>query len=322
MRCPKCHYLSFEPEPRCKNCGYDLALGPSDVLIKPPEGPLSDFELRAAGETSKPSRPLAEAPRAQRVLAAEPPRPAPATTELPLFLQGLPQRAESDEPLVKVPREPRVPLSVRRQTPAAGRVREKYQGHRESEAQPQPGLLERDLLGLEAEAVPAAIAPSVSAPLWVLEPAFERVLPEQHQRQPVGAARRLEAAAIDVLFVGGINVVVIWLTLLSCDLTARQALLLPILPLAAFLFLVDGGYLLMFTATLGQTVGKMAAGIRVVGTSAEPATNDRVTFGQAALRSLVTFPSVLALGAGFFPALSGDGRAVHDRIAHTRVIRA
>src|SRR5260221_14017029 len=104
------------------------------------------------------------------------------------------------------------------------------------------------------------MAPSVSEPLWVHEPAAERVLADP--QQPVGAAGRLEGAAIDVLFVGAINVAVVWLTLLSCDLTARQALLLPILPLAAFLFLVDGGYLLMFTATVGQTIGKMAAGIR------------------------------------------------------------
>ena len=25
MRCPTCHYLGFEPEPRCKNCGYDFS---------------------------------------------------------------------------------------------------------------------------------------------------------------------------------------------------------------------------------------------------------------------------------------------------------
>ena len=37
MKCPKCHYLSFEPEPRCRNCGYDLSLSPPadlDLQIK------------------------------------------------------------------------------------------------------------------------------------------------------------------------------------------------------------------------------------------------------------------------------------------------
>ena len=126
---------------------------------------------------------------------------------------------------------------------------------------------------------------------------------------------------VDLLFIGAINFAVVWLTLQLCDLTLGQATLLPIWPLAAFFFLVDGGYLLMFTATNGQTIGKMAAGIRVVGTSPEAVINDRVTLGQASLRALLTFPSVLALGAGFLPAILGHGLALHDRLAHTRVVR-
>src|SRR5262245_9547055 len=48
MRCPKCHYLSFEPEPRCRNCGFDLATHEPDPLIKntEDEGPLVDLDLR------------------------------------------------------------------------------------------------------------------------------------------------------------------------------------------------------------------------------------------------------------------------------------
>jgi hypothetical protein len=26
MRCPKCHYVSFDGQNRCRNCGYDLSL--------------------------------------------------------------------------------------------------------------------------------------------------------------------------------------------------------------------------------------------------------------------------------------------------------
>jgi uncharacterized RDD family membrane protein YckC len=47
-----------------------------------------------------------------------------------------------------------------------------------------------------------------------------------------------------------------------------------------------------------------------------------LTVRQALLRALLTVPSVLAAGAGFVQALVGDERAVHDRIAHTRVVRA
>ena len=50
MRCPKCHYLSFEPEPRCRNCGYDLAVEEADLVIKAAEpiaAPLADLSLRS-----------------------------------------------------------------------------------------------------------------------------------------------------------------------------------------------------------------------------------------------------------------------------------
>jgi uncharacterized RDD family membrane protein YckC len=77
----------------------------------------------------------------------------------------------------------------------------------------------------------------------------------------------------------------------------------------------------MFTAASGQTVGKMAAGIRVVRVLDDPEPH-RVTVGQAAIRAILTLSSVLTLGLGFVPALLGRGLAVHDRLAHTRVIRA
>ncbi len=37
MKCPKCHYLSFDPEPRCRNCGYSLALEDSDLMMVGPD---------------------------------------------------------------------------------------------------------------------------------------------------------------------------------------------------------------------------------------------------------------------------------------------
>jgi uncharacterized RDD family membrane protein YckC len=63
----------------------------------------------------------------------------------------------------------------------------------------------------------------------------------------------------------------------------------------------------------------MAAAIRVIG---DDDRDETLTVGQAAARSVLAVPSVVALGAGFVPALIGDERAVHDRLAHTRVVRA
>jgi uncharacterized RDD family membrane protein YckC len=121
---------------------------------------------------------------------------------------------------------------------------------------------------------------------------------------------------------GGIDAGIVWFTLRICALTIGQAATLPLLPLATFCVILDVGYLLMFTATSGQTVGKMAAGIRVVIASPDSTDGGYVTVRQAALRALLTLPSALAAGAGFLPALFGRGPAVHDRIAHTRVVRS
>jgi uncharacterized RDD family membrane protein YckC len=388
MRCPKCYYLSFEPEPRCKNCGFDLTFEPGDLYVKPADSdePLADLDLqlvdldlerREAGAAPalvplaiepevapaiEPSAPVAAVPAAhapapsdlsEESLSTLPASPTSAlTAELPLFVQGMGEeqgasRAEStdaslaqasaeagrggaasegvggsggeapgpidDTPLVTLPRVPRPPLAVRRPTPAPGRVREKYQAT--APRTRQIGLLERDLLEADEPHTPARPAPA-SAPAGqpeVVEFAVDR---------SAGAVRRLEAAGLDAIFLGGINFAVIWLTLQRLGLTLADIERLPMVPVAALLFLLDALYLLMFTATNGQTIGKMAAGIRVIGApDAEPA-DERITLRQAILRALLTFPSVLVLGVGFVPALLGRGPAVHDRFAHTRVVRA
>jgi len=52
MRCPKCHYISFDDSQRCRNCGYEFSLAVDvpklDLPIQTgdePVGPFSDFEL-------------------------------------------------------------------------------------------------------------------------------------------------------------------------------------------------------------------------------------------------------------------------------------
>src|SRR5437870_4854161 len=114
MRCPKCHYLSFEPEPRCKNCGYDLLEAPRELPIRPseqPEGPLADFDLhpKQPSQTALAAA-IVEDAREPSAAAVRAPWPS-ATTELPLFIKAMPKAdIETDEPLVKVPAAPRVPL--------------------------------------------------------------------------------------------------------------------------------------------------------------------------------------------------------------------
>jgi len=77
------------------------------------------------------------------------------------------------------------------------------------------------------------------------------------------------------------------------------------------------GYLVAFTAG-GQTLGKMAAGIRVVPAGREPA----IDFGQASVRALIWIALAIPAGLGFLTAVfNREHRGLHDRLAGTRVVR-
>jgi uncharacterized RDD family membrane protein YckC len=103
-----------------------------------------------------------------------------------------------------------------------------------------------------------------------------------------------------------------------CDLTADELWILPKGPLVAFLLLQNGGYLVAFTAG-GQTLGKMATGVRVVRSDSDAS----LDFGRAFLRTLMWAVLALPVGLGFLTALfSRDHRGLHDRFAGTRVVRA
>jgi uncharacterized RDD family membrane protein YckC len=70
--------------------------------------------------------------------------------------------------------------------------------------------------------------------------------------------------------------------------------------------------------TTGLTAGKWATGLRI-----ERTNGDELEIGRAFLRHFVGYPlSFLTLGIGFaIAALSSRGRALHDLIADTRVVR-
>jgi uncharacterized RDD family membrane protein YckC len=348
MKCPKCHYLSFEPEPRCKHCGYDFSLAEPDLAIRPGAGadddddraPLADFRLHDA-DVGRAAAPLTLGPmrgaaavqpfaavsagtmtleRPMPDFRAEPPlakaAPAPVTTELPLFVKGLADAeaaaaaataavAESDAPLVKVPVTPRAPLAVRRQAPDTARaaMAEAAEIKPARKLGPFDHDLLEDLQRIEAKAAGRS-APGRSG--------------DEGWRN---AGRRLAAAAIDLTFLAGLVATVVWFTLRQCDLSLAQARALPALPMSLFLTMIVVGYLFLFTAASGQTIGKMLLGLRVIG-GPENVFNEPPTLRQATYRALLTLPSVVVLGLGFLPALVGHGLALHDRLTHTRVIRA
>jgi uncharacterized RDD family membrane protein YckC len=357
MKCPKCSYLSFEPELRCKHCGYDFALAESNLPAhafdeleqQDPDLPMVDLQLRPAGNEARPAATLglirprpepspalrrgavavalavadrdglaavkpaaAPTPLAARRAPVAAPAPVPTPTDLPLFIKrGVPATGQNDhaaddfdDPAVQVPAAPR-PLVVRRRAPDSGRQASS------AAVAAAPALAvnraDRDLLDylrrVETEAAPAAFPVAAAA---------SAALPGT-----VTAVTRLQAAAVDVLILAALNVTVVWMTLRQCDLGVSQLASLPILPLATFLVSLSLAYLLVFTVMGGQTIGKMVFGLRVVGDAAIP------TARQMSCRALLTVPSVLTLGLGFLPALVGrQGLAVHDRLTHTRVVRA
>jgi uncharacterized RDD family membrane protein YckC len=297
MRCPKCQYISFESGERCRNCGYEFSLAieepPVDVVIardEPGPGRMRDGSLTAL------DTPLTPSPDAPELAAFDSDatlgRRLPTASDLPLFTERV---ADDQAPLVTPPAVPRAPLAVRRANPA-GRHRPRPVG---------PEELSLDL-GSDADASSDGAS---------------RAADEDAGATVASLPRRVVAGLIDVAILGVIAAVVVSLTLRLCELTTDQWRVLPLPPLIAFLLLLCGGYFVLFTAAGGQTIGKMAARIRVVPMG--EADRLRVSFRMALIRSLACLGSVAAVGAGFLPALfSTDRRTFHDRVSDTRVVPA
>jgi uncharacterized RDD family membrane protein YckC len=211
---------------------------------------------------------------------------------------------DDDEPLIKMPAAPRPPLSVRRTPESAARRVVK-----EVPAAPTLGFGD-DLTQFPSEETPAPSTTRAAVPLTRMAD----VVPGEAS----GAIRRIVAAFIDQAILAGIDVAVIYFTLRLVSLTWSDWPLLSPLPLLAFLALIKFAYFSAFTALGGQTIGKMATHIRVVSDQ-----NRLIDPAHAVRRSLAGGLSLLTLGIGFLPALvTTERRALHDRLAHTRVVTA
>jgi uncharacterized RDD family membrane protein YckC len=287
-KCPKCQYFSFDSGDRCRNCGYDFSLA---LDLSP------DDDLRIQNDL-EPIGPLGDFAL----------NDTPST--LPLFKPG----ADPDAPLVTPGAAPRAPLAVRRGAPTTGRpARQKRE---RPEAHPEPRLA-LDTAEIPVIAPPRRQPAPLPADPTPVAPVTDVVAPT------AGLVSRVAAGAIDLVILGGIDLLVVYFTLKICDLTFVDILLLPAAPLLSFLLLVDGGYLTAFVAAGGQTIGKMATGIRVVPADPAAPRAERVTFGRAILRAIVFVFCLLPAGLGLVPALFGrEHRGLHDRLADTRVVKA
>jgi uncharacterized RDD family membrane protein YckC len=168
-----------------------------------------------------------------------------------------------------------------------------------------------------AEEAPAAPEPELRRSNERTPVAARPVVPRRVVDGPAVSshARRAAAAVTDHLILFGIDFVVLYSTLRMAGLTMGDWQLLPAAPMLGFLLLLKLSYFGAFTAACGQTIGKMAAQIRVV---AEDAPLDP---SRAIRRTLLSAVSLGAVGAGFIPALlDPEHRALHDRVARTRVV--
>lgn len=305
MRCPKCHYISFDNGERCRNCGYDFSLASErkpqetnlDVSIQPadaPVGPLADLELAPA------ARPAHQTDAASGGAAAR--RPITAG-DLPLFSD----RPRTDAPAhLSLPPVPKGPLAVRKSTPPARAGRSRLEVE-------EPTL---DLGVMDSRERSHARASKDADVL---------VAPESSSSSSgtAGLAARLIAGIIDTSIMVGVHGAVIYFTLRLCGLTFDEIAALPPVPMLGFLLLLTGGYFVSFTAASGQTIGKMATGIRVVPGADTDQGHTGVPLGTAMVRAAACLVSVLPAGAGLLPALlSPEHRALHDRLADTRVVKA
>jgi uncharacterized RDD family membrane protein YckC len=297
MRCPKCQYISFDSGERCRNCGYEFSLTsetrPLDLPIQTGDeaiGPLSDFALE-----SRPGAAQADTAKLPDTVA---PTPRPISSfDLPLFKE---RRTSDDPPVAAPPLAPRTPLSVRRSTPTPPRS-----SNRMSVDDP---VLD---LGM-ADSPPRSFSRGSAVPQPVVE--------SDSGADAAPVVPRILAGLIDSIILLTIGSIVLYLTLRMCRLPLSRVALIPPLPFISFLLLIAGGYFTLFTAAGGQTIGKMAAGIRVVSMDQE---YGRVTLGHSVLRAAAYAVSALPAGVGFLLAIVGaDKRAIHDRLADTRVVKA
>lgn len=181
-----------------------------------------------------------------------------------------------------------------------------------------PGRLDREI----ALAARAAVPDLDDEPLvtgdeddWPLEVSARRRTAPPVER-PAFARERAMAAGLDFGLMLGATLVVVYFA----GRAARVPLhgLLPAWPwllgYLAFLGLVYAGY---FTGATGQTLGKMATGLRVVDRVGQPP-----GFLRAFARGLLGALGVALAGLGLLPMLFDPARrALHDRVFRMRVVK-
>jgi len=144
------------------------------------------------------------------------------------------------------------------------------------------------------------------------------------QQSPPFFFRRSLAIIIDIALLASMHQIIFLLLgsmvfhTLSIDVLTSFKIVIPLF-LVVFLLsfiLLSMFYFTIFHAWLGQTIGKMIFGIKVVSEI-----NNPISIGAAFLRWTGYFLSMLPFAGGFlWAAVDKDQNAWHDKLALTRVV--
>ena len=193
MKCPKCGYLGFEQADRCRNCGYDFSLAPAASV---PELSLHDQRTSDVEALDEVGASLAEGPVSG------------ATPDLPLFGRS----GGEDQPLITKASPPRPPLAVRRATAEVPRVRSETRSTVDLASDPEAACSERRRSYASAGGCRTRIAARSRRGRATRTRAWYR-----------GSSRW----RVDVLILGVIDAIVIYLTLQFCGLMLQDVSVLP-----------------------------------------------------------------------------------------------
>ena len=352
MKCPKCGYLGFETTDRCRNCQYDFSLAPfssepeltlhgADRNIESANG---DFDLSTGARQG--DRSSTSALDLDRLFGDADPGPAKQSEPTITVLDDEQPPAPiviDDEPAAAIA------MSIENEPAAIAAVYEPEQASEPHEESPSVMTAASDDAALPFEDGPIMPPPAARQPL-----AVRRSTPEVPRNRPrttrpvrtepldfepartatasqdasetvaslmelpsLGA--RVGAGAIDLLLLVGIDAIVVYLTLRVTGLqnTLEDLRVLSPVPFIGFLFTLAFGYVAAFTVAGGQTIGKMVLSLRVIGDDGRP-----VDAAGGMLRALGCMLVPITLGLSYLPALfTSDHRAIHDRLAGTRVVQ-
>jgi uncharacterized RDD family membrane protein YckC len=299
MKCPKCGYLGFETTERCRNCQYDFSLAPfttePELALQSADRTVegsADFELPAFRRQTDKLGP--NALDLDRLFGADEDAPA-----APPEHSSEPPPGLSAEPLSELPFDPppaaRPPLAVRRATSDVPRNRPRTT---------RP--IKPESLQLEPETPPPA--PRIST---------ADTIASLIETPPLSS--RVSAGAIDASLLVALDAAILYLTLRVTGLsnTLEDVRVLPPIPFVGFLALLGFGYVATFTVAGGQTIGKMLMSLRVIGDDGRP-----IDAAGGMLRAAGCMLVPLTFGLSYVSVLvTSDHRALHDRLAGTRVVR-